>query len=145
MHNSDGSLTGSIITADPASWPKQDRIWLLCCAVAHAEGYQRGFGTVPFDSNNPGDLSDGAKIFGSQRHSGSDVTQFPTAEIGWQWLRDKWVRIVNGESRVYSASWSFRQIAHEWAGDSEPWLKNVTDYLGVAPDSIPADYVKAGQ
>jgi hypothetical protein len=131
-----------MITADPETWPKSDKLWLLCCACANAEGYQRGPGAVPFDLNNPGDISDGRKTFGSSRHDGSEVTQFPTAEIGWQWLREKWERIVNGRSEVYPASWSFREVAREWAGDSDAWLHNVTQYLGVSADSIPAEYVK---
>lgn len=141
MHKSDGSLTGSEITADSNSWPGSDRIWEICSAIATAEGFNGGPGVVPFDLNNPGDLSDGRGEFGSQHHSGSDVTTFPTAELGWQWLYNKIQNIVTGGSSVYPQTLSWSGVAQKWAGDSAAWLHNVTGYLGVDPNSTPADYV----
>lgn len=147
MYQSDSSLTGAPICADRTSWPgmgSSDRIWSLCHACAIAEGYDLGAGHVPFDLNNPGDLSDGAKTFGCERHSGSDVTKFPTAEIGWQYLYDKWRNIVNGKSLVYPADMTFDEVAQKWAGNSAAWLGNVTNFLRVSPNEIPADFVRGG-
>jgi hypothetical protein len=141
MHVSDGSLTGSEITADSSSWPGTDKVWEICCAIATAEGFNRGPGAVPYDLNNPGDLSDGASEFGSQPHSGSNVTTFPTAETGWQWLYNKVQNIVSGGSSVYPQTLSWSGVAQKWAGDWSNWLNNVTSYLGVDPNSTPADYV----
>lgn len=141
MYSSDGSITGAPITEDAASWPNSDRVWAICCAIATAEGYNQGAGYVPYDLNNPGDLSDGAQTYGSQHHSGSDVTVFPTAETGWQWLYNKVQNILAGASQVYGQDWTWAQVAATWAGNSRAWLNNVTAYLGVDPNSTPADYV----
>jgi hypothetical protein len=141
MYSSDGSLTGAPITADRATWPQSDAIWKICCAIAHAEGYDDGDGYVPYDLNNPGDISDGAATFGSQPHSGSNVTTFPTAEVGWQWLHDKVQNIVSGASKVYGQDWTWEQVSQTWAGNSSAWLNNVTSDLGVDPSSTPAQYV----
>lgn len=141
VYRSDGSLTGATITEEEGTWPGSDRIWEICAAIARAEGFNRGAGYVPYDLNNPGDISDGAKTYGSQPHSGSNVTTFPTAEIGWQWLYDKIERMVTGKSSTYPANTPWSGIAVTWAGNSAPWLANVIDYLGVSSDSTPADYV----
>lgn len=141
MYRSDGSLTGATITQDVSTWPGSDNIWNICAAIARAEGFNRGPGYVPYDLNNPGDLSDGARQYGSQPHSGSNVTTFPTAEIGWQWLYDKIQRIVTGKSSTYPKNAPWSSIAVTWAGNSGAWLANVTDYLGVPASSTPADYV----
>lgn len=143
---SDQSLTGAAITNDPGTWPgassqfPNQACWNICAAVAFAEGYNLGAGTVPYDLNNPGDISDGAKQYAAQSHSGSQVTVFPTAEIGWEWLYNKWANILAGSSAVYSGK-TWAQVAGIWAGNSAAWLKNVTDYLGVDPNDLPASYV----
>jgi hypothetical protein len=141
MSKSDGSLTGATITADPSTWPGSDRIWEICCAIALAEGYNKGTGVVPYDLNNPGDISDGGGTYGSQPHSGSNVTTFPTAEIGWQWLYNKISNMVNGKSATFPASLTWTQVAQKYAGNWQNWLSNVTNYLGVDPNSTPKDYV----
>jgi len=141
MNNSDGSITGAAITEDPSTWPGSDRIWNICAAIAKAEGYDGGAGVVPFDLNNPGDISDYASQYGSQPHSGSNVTTFPTAEVGWQKLYEKISNIVTGNSSVYAENLSWSGVAQKWAGDSSNWLNNVIGYLGVDANSTPADYV----
>jgi hypothetical protein len=140
MYNSDGSLTGAPITQDRSTWPSGDKIWDMAQAIAIAEGYNEGAGVVPFDLNNPGDLSDGAGQFGSQPHSGSNVTTFPSAETGWQWLYNKLQNIVTGQSSVYPASLNWQGVAQKWAGNSAVWASNVTSQLGVDSNSTPADY-----
>lgn len=143
VYNSDASLTSTPITEDQSTWPGSDKIWEICAAIAVAEGYDQGAGTVPFDLNNPGDISDYAGTYGSQKHSGSNVTTFPTAEIGWQKLYEKISNMVTGKSKMYSGK-TWTQVAQIWAGDWENWLNNVTEYLGVEKYSLPSDYVRMG-
>lgn len=143
VQKSTGSITGQEITADRNTWPSGDKIWSICQAVAIAEGYNDGPGYVPFDLNNPGDISDGASTYGSQAHSGSNVTTFPDAETGWQWLYNKLNNAASGKSTVYLPSMTWTQIAQKWAGDWQNWVNNVTGDLGVSPDSTLADYMAA--
>jgi hypothetical protein len=147
MYDSDGSLTGATITGDPSTWPGDDPIWNICCAVAIAEGYNVS-GSVPFDLNNPGDLSPGdedgqSTCGGAQSHGGSQVIVFCTAEGGWTALYNKFNNIVNGNSSVYPVSWTWTQVAQKYAGNWQAWLNNVTSYLGVDPTSTPAQYVQS--
>jgi hypothetical protein len=146
MYASDGSLTGSPITKEPSTWPSSDKIWNICKAVANAEGYNLGAGTAPFDLNNPGDLSPGDEAGqttcgAAEWHDGSAIVSFCTAEGGWQALYHKFNNIVQGKSRVYPQSWTWQQVALKYAGNSANWVANVTNYLGVAPGSTPAQYV----
>lgn len=135
-----GSLTGAPITEDESTWPTGDKAWDIAHAIAKAEGYNRGTGFVPFDLNNPGDISDGAGEFGSQHHSGSNVTTFPDAETGWQWLHTKLSNALGGKSTVFVPSMTWTEVAKKWAGDWQNWVNNVTSELGVDPNSTLADY-----
>ena len=153
-HQSDGSLTGNEITSDPSTWPgptgiwNNGRLWDVCTAVALAEGFNAGVGAAPYDLNNPGDLSPGdeagqATSGPAQPHGGSNVIAFATAEGGFVALYTKFNNIVTGASRVYPKTWTWTQVANEYAGDSAAWLANVTNYLGVDPSTTPASYVNA--
>jgi hypothetical protein len=145
VYQSNGSLTGSAITNDQSTWPGDDPIWNICQGVALAEGYNV-LNSVPYDLNNPGDLSPGdeagqSTCGGAQSHSGSLVIVFCAAENGWNALYTKFTNIVNGTSMVYSSSWTWTQVAQKYAGNWQDWLNNVTGYLGVDPSSTPAQYV----
>jgi hypothetical protein len=151
---SDGSLTGLAITNDPATWPgtspqfPNGNVWNICTAVALAEGYNQGVGTAPYDLNNPGDLSPGDEAGQttcgpSEVHGGSAIILFCTAENGFIALYDKFERIVTGLSNVYPVTDTWAQVAAKYAGNSAAWLANVTNYLGVDPQSTPASYVAA--
>ena len=122
------------ITNDPATWPAGDSIWTVCQAIASAEGAHVA-GSVPDRLNNPGDLSDGFSVYGGENHDGSNVTHFPSKDVGWQWLYNKITNIWDGTSSVYSPDMTWREIAQKWAGNSSAWVANVTAYLGVSPDS----------
>jgi hypothetical protein len=150
-YNSDQSLTGSAITSDQNTWPgaspaySNAAVWDIVTAVALAEGYNGGVGVAPYDLNNPGDLSPGdeqgqAVAGPPQNHDGSEIIDFATAEGGFIALYVKFFNIVSGNSRVYPKTATWSQVASVYAGDSENWLKNVTNYLGVAPSSTPAQY-----
>jgi hypothetical protein len=151
MSNSDGSLTGSFITANPSTWPgatpnyPDAACWNICAAVALAEGYSGGSGVAPYDLNNPGDLSPGdeagqATAGPAQYHGGSNVIVFATAEGGWIALYTKFENIRTGNSAVYPVTYTWAQVAQIYAGNSAAWLSNVTSYLGVDPSSTPAQY-----
>src|SRR5271154_859777 len=148
FYRSDASITGSPITNDPATWPTGDPIWSICNAVAHAEGYNQGAGTAPYDLNNPGDLSPGDEdnlgVCGNpQVHGGSSIIVFCTAEDGWTALYNKFDNIVTGQSSTYAVTDTWAQVASKYAGNSAAWLNNVTSFLGVDPSSTPADYYNA--
>lgn len=149
--NSDGSLTGSPITNDTATWPgaqpayPNGSIWDIVTAVALAEGYNDGPGAAPYDLNNPGDLSPGDEAGQAtqgppQTHGGSSIIFFALAEGGFIALYTKFFNIASGNSKVYPASWTWAQVAAKYAGDSTDWLNNVTNYLGVDSASTPAQY-----
>jgi hypothetical protein len=127
------------ITNDPTTWPSGDRIWLICHAVGYAEGANVA-GSLPDRSNNPGDISDYFDLYGGVV-CGSHVTQFPSKQIGWQKLYEKWSNILAGNSTSYDPNTSWNTIAQTWAGDWKNWVTNLTNKLGVDPNSTPADYM----
>lgn len=133
------NLGANSITNDPSTWPSSDRIWMVCCAIASAEGAAT-LGSVPDRLNNPGDISDGSSIYPGESHSGSIVTHFPDKGTGWQWLYKKVQNIQNRNSQVYSPDMSWTQIAQKWAGNWQSWEDNVCAFLGVSPDSKFSDY-----
>lgn len=134
------AVPSNIVPTDPTTWPSGDRIWDCCRAIAFAEGYNVA-GSVPARLNNPGDLSDGMNEFGSEFHSGSNVTKFPTASTGWAWLYAKLRNTATGQSSVYSGDMSWREIGVKWAGNSAAWSNNVASALGVNVDSSLNDYL----
>jgi hypothetical protein len=126
---------------NPATWPSGNRIWDCCRAIAYAEGYNQP-GSNPANLNNPGDISDGASTFGSEFHSGSNITKFPDANTGWQWLYTKISRAASGRSAVYSSSMTWYEIGTKWAPPNAlVWANNVAANLGVDVNSTLGDYV----
>jgi hypothetical protein len=86
----------------PDSWPSGDRIWDVCRAIAHAEGFDVP-GKAPQKLNNPGDLSPGdehgfATAGLAEYHGGSYVIHFATAQDGWNALYAKFANIADGSS-----------------------------------------------
>lgn len=140
-----GILTGVAmsITNNPATWPSGDLVWRICQAIAIAEGANVA-GSNPDRLNNPGDISDGGSTYPQESHSGSNVTVFPTKEIGWSWLYEKVERAVNGNSSVYLPSMTWNEIAQKWAGNWQAWVNNVTSYLGVDPNSTLSQFTGIG-
>jgi hypothetical protein len=136
----------STITQDPSTWPQGDAIWDICRAVAQAEGYNQGQGAAPYDLNNPGDLSPGdehgqATAGPAEFHGGSYIIHFATPDDGWAALYAKFSNIINGNSKVYGADWSWAQIGQTYAADPA-WANHVAAILGVDPSSTPATYVE---
>jgi hypothetical protein len=134
--------TSCNITNNPQTWPSGDRIWLVCHAIAFAEGAHIA-NSNPDRLNNPGDISDGFSQFGGEQHSNSNITHFPDKNTGWQWLYDKISNIANGNSHEYSATESWTTFASKWAGDWKNWVTNVTNNLQVSPVSSLSDYLNS--
>jgi hypothetical protein len=135
------TIAHHIDPSQPNTWPSGDRIWNCCRAIAFAEGYNV-VGSNPANLNNPGDLSDGAATYGSEFHSGSNITKFPDAVTGWSWLYTKIQNAAAGRSSVYDPSMSWREIGAKWAPpNAEIWAANVATALGVDADSSLGDYV----
>jgi hypothetical protein len=134
------------ITTDESTWPSGDKIWSICRAIAVAEGYNVA-DSIPFRYNNPGDVSDGSQAAGgpyaSISASGSNVTEFPDAATGWNWLYQKISNHVNGKSTVYPATLTILQFAKIYAGNWQNWVNNVTSQLGVDQNSTFASYVNS--
>lgn len=132
----EGADAIAMITNDPNTWPSGDRIWSICQAIAIAEGANVA-GSNPDRLNNPGDISDGSATYGSESHSGSNVTKFPDKDTGWQWLYRKINNILLGNSDVYSPTMTWIQFAQKYSANWQAWVNNVTNQLGVSPnDSI---------
>ena len=134
------------ISSDPSTWPNgcsasgNGAVWDVCRAIAIAEGANVA-GSNPDVCNNPGDISDGANTYGSQSHSGSQVTTFPSKQVGWQWLYNKiYNAFIMGSSSVYNANMTWTQFAQAYAGNWQAWVNNVTGQLGVSPDDRVGDY-----
>ena len=147
--NDPSTWTGPIITSDPSTWPAGDPIWNVCQAIAFAEGANQA-GDAPDRYNNPGDLSKGDEhgqaVSGYIRlPDGEQEIYFANKLAGWTALYRKIQHIVEGKSRVFSPTMTWRQVSKIYAGDSTDWVKNVTDRLGVDPDLVFADYFAQGQ
>lgn len=140
----DNWQSGADITTDETTWPSGNAVWSICRAIAHAEGYNVG-GSVPFRLNNPGDISDGGPTvsgpYPAEPHSGSQVTVFPDAKTGWNYLYKKISNHVNGKSAVFPATMTILQFAKKYAGDWSNWCNNVCEYLQVDSSSTFSDYV----
>jgi len=143
QQSSDQQAQISTITANPGTWPKGDSIWDFCQCVAHAEGAD-----IPNENpdrlNNPGDISDGARDFGYELHSGSRVTTFPDKATGWQWLYSKLFNATSGRSSLYHPQMTIYQFSSVYQtanADSHSanivwWANNKLDYNIKQQDTI---------
>jgi hypothetical protein len=139
------AVSGSDDLKTPDTWPGGDRIWDVCRAIAHAEGYDV-VGSAPYKLNNPGDLSPGdehgfSTAGAAEFHGGSYVIHFATPADGWNALYAKFANILDGSSKVYQADWSWQQIGAKYAADPN-WSANVAATLDVDPVTTLRDYVE---
>lgn len=130
----------------PDQWPTGDRIWDVCRAIAHAEGFDVQ-GAAPQLLNNPGDLSPGdeggfATAGPAEYHGGSYVIHFASTDDGWGALYAKFQNILESNSRVYQPDMSWQQIGAKYASDPN-WGAHVAAALGVSPLSTLNQYVGA--
>lgn len=137
-----GPIGPNMISNDPATWPSSDTIWMVCCAIASAEGAQHA-GSFADRNNNPGNISDGQPQFPAIVNTvdGEKATVFPDKATGWQWLYNKVSNIQSGRSTAYSSDWTWLQIGAKWATPKNSnWAYNVCAFLGVDVTSKFSDF-----
>lgn len=113
-----------------STWPSGNKVWAVCQAIAIAEGYNVS-GSVPMRYRNPGDLGpdDSPSGLPASRHSGSNVVEFPTHQMGWDYLYKKVDRIRRGASTTYPLSLTWKGAAQKYAEWSDNWVNNVVNDL----------------
>lgn len=136
------TMDATQITTDPATWPSGNKVWDCCRAIGIAEGYNTN--GAAFKLNNPGDISDGGSQYGSEYHDGSNITHFPDAATGWNWLYNKINNHVTGKSSTYPVTLTITAFAKKYAGNWQNWKNIIGKELGVDPDSTTfAQYVNS--
>jgi len=110
----------------------------FCQAIAKAEGYGPPE-NLPTRCNNPGDLTDDGDIgLGTARSVGfgaANITIYRTVDDGWNALRKKVRRMLEGNSKVYFLWMTIAMVGEMYARDAE-WGVNVARELGV-PVTMP--------
>ena len=117
--------------------------------VAEAFAYCEGFGkpnALPTRCHNPGDLTDEGDIgFGTARSAGygaANITIYGSDEQGWDALRKKVRRMLEGRSAVYFLSMTLEEVGMKYSRDSN-WGINAASHLGVPPTTSLAGLVAA--
>ena len=95
-------------------------------AIANAEGYYVA-GSLPQRLNNPGSL----------KLAENTLTQFATANEGWNALYRQIDVMLSGQSAYYTPYMSIREVAWIYTGGDNPdtWANSVAAWLGVSPDT----------
>lgn len=110
----------------------------FCQAIAKAEGYGPPE-KLPTRCNNPGDLTDDGDIgLGTARSTGigaANITIYRTLDDGWNALRSKVRRMLEGRSQVYHLWMTIDMVGQVYARNSQ-WAVNVARDLGV-PVTMP--------
>lgn len=110
-------------------------------AIAKAEGFYDGKHTIPARYKNPGDLKVISEKYPGQVGVGkAGHVIFRSEAAGWAALYHQIDMAMNGESKFYNPSMTFKQVAKKYAGNWRVWCKNVTHNLGVHPDDTLYDY-----
>ncbi len=102
-------------------------------AIAKAEGFYVP-DSVPARAHNPGDLTDdgdvGHGFIQTSGPNGAAITVYATDEDGWEALRKKLRRMLDGRSSVYPLDLTIMEVAIKYSGDAN-WAFNVAKSLGV--------------
>lgn len=102
-------------------------------AIAKAEGFYVA-DSVPARAHNPGDLTDdgdvGLGFIQTSGPFGAKITVYASDEDGWNALRHKVRRMLNGASSVYSLGLTIMEMAIKYSGSAD-WAFNVAKSLGV--------------
>jgi len=123
------SLAGHAMPAPP------DKVDSLADAISHAEGFGKRH-AIPTRYHNPGDLKalrrskrlDGQVGIGKGGH-----IIFKSDAAGRAALREYIARMLDGRSRHFNPSMTLSQVAREYAQNWRPWVKIVSNELGVPP------------
>lgn len=103
----------------------------LANAIANAEGYGQP-NAIPTLANNPGDLVLGDMGYGTL---GQRITVFPTSQAGYAALNNQIGLMQSGQSSVYSPNETIAQVGQSWANGDTNWANNVSQSLGVSPNT----------
>lgn len=102
-------------------------------AVARAEGFYVA-DSVPARAHNPGDLTDdgdiGLGVIQTSGPAGAAITIYASDADGWNALRRKLWRMLNGASRIYTLDLTLMEMAIRYSGSAD-WAFNVAKALGV--------------
>lgn len=105
----------------------------FCEAIAKAEGFYVA-DSVPARAHNPGDLTDdgdiGLGVIQTSGPFGAKITIYASDEDGWNALRHKVRRMLNGASKTYTPNLTIMEVAIKYSGSAE-WAFNVAKHLGV--------------
>lgn len=128
---------GATDATAPVTVNLEDKIDLLARGITLAEGGDVP-GSRPNRNNNPGDL----EISGDLGKDSGGYGIFSTRELGDQALRNQCRRILTGDSRFYSTSMTWQEVAdlYDQGGDSSTWLSNVISVCGMYPSQTVADW-----
>lgn len=103
-------------------------------AIANAEGFGPPE-NLPTRCNNPGDLTDDGDLgLGTARSAGigaANITIYRTVDDGWNALRSKVRRMLEGRSKVYFLWMTIAMVGEVYARDAN-WGINVARELDVA-------------
>lgn len=113
----------------PTSYPEPIR--QFAAAIARQEGFYVS-GSIPQRANNPGDL----KIPNMPTLPGTSITQFPSADAGWNALYRQLHLILTGRSSFYNLDMTIADMGRVWTVTEQgPWSTNVASFLGVSTDT----------
>jgi hypothetical protein len=114
-------------------------------AFAKSEGFGVP-GALPTRCHNPGDLTDDGDVgFGTARSVGygaADITIYACDEDGWNAMRKKVRRALEGNSKVYRSGFTIEEVGMIWARDPN-WAINAARELGVSPSTTLEELVAA--
>lgn len=117
----------------------------VCQAFAYSEGFGKP-NALPTRCHNPGDLSDDGDIgFGTALSTGigaTNITIYGSDDQGWDALRKKVRRMLEGRSRVYFLSMTIEEVGMKYSCDSK-WGVNTASRLGVPNTTTLAELVAA--
>jgi len=102
-------------------------------AIAYAEGHGKP-DALPTRCNNPGDLSEGDRGYGTARSTGigaTEITIFATEAEGWMALYQQVRRMFSGKSPNYHLDMTIDEVGMKYAEVHE-WGVNVAEHLAAA-------------
>lgn len=129
----------SILDTVPVNLPgvSAQKIQALANAISQAEGFGPA-GNLPTRTNNPGDMELGD--LGNGTDAGKTI--FSSLIDGWQHLNKQVWLMLSGNSRVYSLSDTFSDVAQKYTGgdNASSWASNVASALGLSVSNTLEDY-----
>jgi|SRR5208282_1765548 len=112
----------------------QFRTTELSRAIAKAEGFYAGKGTIPARCNNPGDIRPNTLLPGQVGWCSGGYAKFRNARAGFAALDHQLEKIADGSSTRYNVNMTLAQFGKTYACDTR-WGKNVAKALGVTPQT----------